>query len=148
MTRDRVGLDQGKIGQGTRQDRTRTRQDKGQGRIGPGQGTGQDRTRTRQVYVFIFLWNTVGVFILYAVQGNLQKMRLQRRQYRICTAVAFFMIPCNYKLMSIFAKLLYKPFKEHVQTRRFILKKIRLKSLSSIIFIEIHTYITLLYRYN
>ena len=52
-------------------------------------------------------------------QGYPQRMRPHRRLYGIDTVCfLIFMIPCSYELLSFFAKILNKPFKDYTQGRR------------------------------
>ena len=63
-------------------------------------------------------------------QGYLLRMRLQRQLNKFHTGLLIFIIPCNYKLHSFFAKSFNKPFKDHIKSRWVILNLERLGGLN------------------
>ena len=70
----------------------------------------------------VFLKNAIALFLFFPRHvycfnyGFYKWMRLQRRLSGISTVCfLIFMISCNYKLGSFFAKSLNQPFKDHIQ---------------------------------
>ena len=63
----------------------------------------------KSVWFYIFF---LRVIIVHKVQFYPQRIRPQRRLDGILSVSKTFTIPCNYKLVSFFAKSLNTPFKE------------------------------------